>query len=149
MYLILIFKERYINTQETIIFLTNIIMVLCTKINLIYFQDGSNNELINKIVEEFNIYSIKNNLDITLVENVYSSITTEEAYSETLDYLLSTKSIKYDLIINDIVYSKKFANYLTNLNEYIPQSLLDKYSYGILKDTNIVNNNMVTLVINI
>ena len=100
-------------------------------------------------MEEFNIYSIKNNLDITLVENVYSSITTEEAYSETLDYLLSTKSIKYDLIINDIVYSKKFANYLTNLNEYIPQSLLDKYSYGILKDTNIVNNNMVTLVINI
>ncbi|OUM69926.1 hypothetical protein PIROE2DRAFT_2125, partial [Piromyces sp. E2] len=108
-------------------------------------NDSSNENFINELITEFNNYSQKNELDITLVKNVYGSITTPESYSETLDYLFSSRSIKYDLFLIDMVDSKRFGRYFADLKKYLPQSILEKYSSGIVKETNIINNVMVTL----
>jgi len=122
--------------------------VSCTDINLLYYQYGLNNEFIDELINEVNDYSQKNDLDINLVKNVYSSITTAESYSETLGYLFSTESTKYDLIFVDIVESKNIVKYFSDLSQYLPQSLLEKYSNGIVKETNYFNDKMVTLVNN-
>ncbi|KAL6613112.1 periplasmic binding protein-like II [Neocallimastix californiae] len=114
-------------------------------VNLIYFQDGSNEKIIKSIVEDFNNYSQEKNLEIQLIDNIYSTVTTPESYSETIEFLLKSKSSKYDLIIHDMIDSKKLANYLTNLNEYISSPLFEMYSNGIVNDTYIINKNMIAL----
>jgi len=100
-------------------------------------------------VEDFNNYSQEKNLEIQLIDNIYSTVTTPESYSETIEFLLKSKSSKYDLIIHDMIDSKKLANYLTNLNEYISSPLFEMYSNGIVNDTYIINKNMIALVINL
>jgi len=74
-------------------------------------------------------------------------VTTPESYSETIEYLLNTKSTKFDIFIFDMIDSKKFGKYLTNLNEYLSETTTEKYKSGITNETYIVDNSFISIVI--
>jgi len=68
-------------------------------------------------------------------------------YQSMIENLLYKKSKKYDLIVFDNIYSKKFESYFLDLKDLLPQEHLDLYSEGIAAQTCIFNNKWVALVI--
>jgi len=121
--------------------------IKCTKINLIYYADENNADYIDFALDQINSYLEKNNFNITLEKNTYNSATTIESYTETMEYLLNTKSTKFDMIIIDTVDSKRFTNHLLNLNEALPSDVMDKYNNGIAKDLYYINGETHAIVI--
>jgi len=68
-------------------------------------------------------------------------------YQSMIENLLYKKSKKYDLIVFDNIYSKKFESYFLDLKDLLPQEHLDLYSEGIAAQTCIFNNKWVSFLI--
>ncbi|ORX80432.1 periplasmic binding protein-like II [Anaeromyces robustus] len=59
--------------------------------------------------------------------------------------MLKKNKSAYDLFMLDIVYTRRFSKYVVDLNEYLPQSLIEKYSKGIASDISFYNGKLVGL----
>ncbi|KAL6590477.1 periplasmic binding protein-like II [Neocallimastix californiae] len=117
-------------------------------INIIAFTQNGGNLLYSPMVNDFNKYSIDNNLNIKLKLNLFSElnstiITTD--YESTLDSLFQRKSNKYDLIFFDNIYIKRFGPYLLNLKNVLPKDHIDMYMEGVAKQTCMYNDKLVGL----
>jgi len=105
--------------------------------------------LYNDIVNEFNLYSKKNNLDISLNLTLFSDENTTYEISDfasTIEYLLKKKSQKYDIYIYDVLYTRKYSKYLIDLNEYLPEEHLNLYRSGDSLKVGVYDNKWVGLV---
>jgi len=122
--------------------------IKCVNINLIYYSDKDNEEYINYGIEEISKFLENSNLNATLEKNTYTSATTIESYSETMEFLLNSKSSKFDMIIIDTVDSKRFSKYFENLSQSLPATLMNQYKNGIASELYSVKNSTYALVIN-
>jgi len=89
-------------------------------------------------------------LDITLNLNLLSIYNTSykvDSYESLIENILNRKSTKYDIIIYDNIYTKKFESHFLDLSEHLPQEHLDLYSKSALSQSCISNNRWVALVI--
>jgi len=68
-------------------------------------------------------------------------------YQSMIENLLYKKSKKYDLIVFDNIYSKKFESYFLDLKDLLPQEHLDLYSEGIAAQTCIFKKKWVVFLI--
>ncbi|KAL6605335.1 periplasmic binding protein-like II [Neocallimastix californiae] len=100
------------------------------------------------LTKDFNKFSKENGLNITLHLNLLTPQNmsyTVNNYQSMIENLLYKKSKKYDLIVFDNIYSKKFESYFLDLKDLLPQEHLDLYSEGIAAQTCIFNNKWVAL----
>jgi len=117
-------------------------------LNLITFSFEKDSKYIDEITNEFNAYSEENNLDIYLQKTLLTSdnITIDiDSYANTIESLLSKKSVKYDLIMVNAVYVHRFDNYVLDLNCYISKEIRDLYSNSIVQNIGVRNNKLIAL----
>eukprot|EP00833_Pecoramyces_ruminatium_P003387 jgi/Orpsp1_1/1177419/evm.model.c7180000061388.1 len=114
-----------------------------SKIKLVYYPNNSNEKYIKNLIDEFNKYSVENGLEIDLESIFYKEITTPEQYSETIDYNLSMKSIKYDMIVIDMIDTHKFTKHFEILDPEIFH--INKYDNDLLKNICTFNGKSYTL----
>jgi len=87
-------------------------------------------ELYPLITREFNQHAIEIDKDIYLNFTLFSSeniTNTWDSFDSYMDSLLSKKNQKYDVIIYDPVYTRRYSPYFVDLNDWLPQNHLKKY----------------------
>ncbi|ORX50396.1 periplasmic binding protein-like II [Piromyces finnis] len=125
-------------------------IIRAISINIAVYSYLSYAQLHNEMVNEFNKYSKENNLDITLNLTLFSDENTTYAindFGSTIEYLLKKKSRKYDLYIYDVIYTRKYANYLIDLKEYLPPEHINLYNSKDSQKVSVYNNRLVGLPI--
>jgi len=110
----------------------------------------SYSELYQLIVNDFNDRYVKeNNLDIRLEMSLFTeqnSTVNKDFYSSTIDSLLSKKSHKYDVFIYDPLFTRRYAPYFIDLNDYIPKEHMDLYDTEETYNSGYYNGQCVGLV---
>ncbi|ORX75948.1 periplasmic binding protein-like II [Anaeromyces robustus] len=104
------------------------------------------------IVNDFNYYSKKNNLDFNFKINILTpnnSTADLKDFNSLMDSLINKKSNKYDLYFYYGIYTKKYGQHLLNLDNKFPKSHLDEYEQNVLKNTCYYNNHLVGLPLTI
>ena len=113
--------------------------------------DGAES-LYNSLVDEFNKYAKEENLNVELKLLLYTSKNASlvvNDYGTTLEYLLSKKSNKYDIIFYDVMYSHRYSPYLLDLGIRLPSKHISLYSSGIASQTCKYNDKWIGLVCNL
>jgi ABC-type glycerol-3-phosphate transport system substrate-binding protein len=105
-------------------------------------------DLFERMANQFNDYSLENNLNITLKINAYSISNTTNfvnQFGKTIDELLQHKSKEYDIYFYDVIYSKRYSSHFLDLNSWIPRNHLDMYTKGVALETCKYNGKWVGL----
>jgi len=103
-----------------------------------------------KLIDNFNEYSTKNDLNIHIELNILTpnnSTTEVTGYGSTIEALLNRKSEKHDLFFYDNIYSAKFGNHFLNLDDFLPKEHVDDYNYDIISKSCTNKNSLISLVI--
>jgi len=111
-----------------------------------YVEDDFYNTFVNK----FNKYSLENNLNITLILNLFtpSNISANTVdYGDMLETVLKRKNRKFDIYFFEYMYNNRYGPYLLDLKEYLPKKHIDLYSKGFVPKISTFNNKLVSLVI--
>ncbi|KAG4100518.1 periplasmic binding protein-like II [Neocallimastix lanati (nom. inval.)] len=104
------------------------------------------------MANEFNKYSIKNQLNITIEVNYFSRLNSTgyvDDYATMLEILVKQKKPKYDLYFYDNVFSIKYGPYLEDLRKWIPSEHFEIYESGIAPKSCVYGKKWVGLPINI
>ncbi|OUM64133.1 hypothetical protein PIROE2DRAFT_9171 [Piromyces sp. E2] len=120
-------------------------------VNFAYFAYDEIFGYFDGIINDFNNYSKENDLNITLnrVSFTYVNTTTStNEYSTAIEYLLRSKSTKYDIFTMDTVYSPRFSKYVADLRLYISKELVEKYLQGNVSKNGIFEDKLVVLQLN-
>jgi len=84
------------------------------------------------IIDDFNNkYTKENNLDIELNLILYDETNStygEQFYSSTVHSLLSKQIGRYDVYIYDPLFTRRYAPYFLDLQEYLPKEHMDMYT---------------------
>jgi len=114
-----------------IYFLSFIYIVKTIKIYLLTNSENGGKFSYDKLIYEFNKYSVHNNLNITLKMNLLTKDNSTFGvtdYESSMEHILSKGSNKYDLFFFDNIYTNKFGPYLLNLDDYITKEHIDMYN---------------------
>ncbi|ORX81333.1 periplasmic binding protein-like II, partial [Anaeromyces robustus] len=135
-FIILVFFLLFINDVNSII------------LNALAFTDNLDVQIYSYLVNEFNDYSKKNNIDITLKLTLFtpsnSTIETIDFFSLVDSYLLK-KSTRYDIYFYENIYTTKFEPHFINLKEWMPKSHIDMYTHIEKSESFFYNNKLVAL----
>ncbi|OUM66703.1 hypothetical protein PIROE2DRAFT_6018 [Piromyces sp. E2] len=99
------------------------------------------------ITKEFNKYSKKENLDIKLKFTLFSienSTRDWDSFDSAMYLLLQQKKQKYDMIIYDPLFTRRYSPHLVNLKDYISEDHLNMY-LGDSEKIGVYNNKWVGL----
>jgi len=110
---------------------------------------SDNDDLFKRVNEEFNKYSLEKQLNITLNVITYTTSNTtnfEKEYGATIDQLLYKRSKKFDVFFYDVVYTKRYSNYLLDLYSWFPREHIELYSKGVALKTCTSNGKWIGLV---
>ncbi|ORX76241.1 hypothetical protein BCR32DRAFT_271394 [Anaeromyces robustus] len=119
-------------------YLKNTVKVNSITINALGYITDVSYQIYTSVVDDFNEYSKKNNLDIHLDLNLLSnanSTSNFHDYGAFVDSLLKKKNKKYDIYFYDNIYTQKFGKYFLDLKKYLPKDLIDIYNQEILDQT--------------
>ena len=108
-------------------------------------------DLYATLTDDFNKYSVNNELDIKLDMVLFSekNMTAErDDYESTIDVLLKKQSTDYDLYVYDPIFTRRYASHFVDIKELYGQEYLDTFSYDGYQ-TSVYNNRWISLVINI
>ncbi|ORY54234.1 hypothetical protein LY90DRAFT_507793 [Neocallimastix californiae] len=117
-------------------------------INSIGFSETGACIWYTSMINKFNNYSKENNLNITLQFNYYSRINSTNNVGDDasqLDILFIRHSPKYDIILYDNIYSRRYGSHLLNLKEWLPNDHINLYSDNILSKTSLYKDKLVGL----
>jgi len=123
--------------------------VKATIINALAFSVIEKTQIYTYLINNFNDYSIKNNLNITLNLNLLtpknSTVNRDEFFS-LIDSFLQKKSNKYDIYFYDNIYTPKFEPYFLDLNKLLPKEHINLYKSIENYESYSYNNKLVGLV---
>eukprot|EP00833_Pecoramyces_ruminatium_P013528 jgi/Orpsp1_1/1187560/evm.model.d7180000058609.1 len=141
--------------MNLIIFFSLYILKVYSKnivLNAIALTFEGNLGLYSEIGDEFNNYSIKNNLNITVNVNLMSSLNSTgdvTDFASMIESLLLKKNKKYDLYFYDNFYTSRFGKYLLKLDNYISEEHIAKYNPQVISEACLYKNKLVGLPITI
>ncbi|ORY08501.1 hypothetical protein LY90DRAFT_519018 [Neocallimastix californiae] len=118
-------------------------------INSVVLTYSDNDDLFKRVNEEFNKYSLEKQLNITLNVITYTTSNTtnfEKEYGATIDQLLYKRSKKFDVFFYDVVYTKRYSNYLLDLYSWFPREHIELYSKGVALKTCTSNGKWIGLM---
>ena len=123
--------------------------VKATVLNALAFSVVEEIQIYSYLINYFNDYSIKNNLNITLNLNLLtpknSTVNRDEFFS-LIDSFLQKKSNKYDIYFYDNIYTPKFEPYFLYLNKLLPKEHINLYKSIENYESYSYNNKLVGLV---
>ncbi|ORX87618.1 periplasmic binding protein-like II, partial [Anaeromyces robustus] len=136
------------NILRFIFIILSLYLYIVNGINIeaIVFAHEDMSEIYGFFENEFNNYSLNNNLNITLSINMLSTTNSSFSfinYGSTTDSLLKKKSNKYDIFIYDNLYISEYEPYLIDLTEYFEQDDINKFDQNILNKMCRHNNRLV------
>ncbi|ORX79451.1 hypothetical protein BCR32DRAFT_246384 [Anaeromyces robustus] len=145
-------KYKILPVLFIIIFLLQISSIKCITINALTFLYPGKEELYYSLIDAFNQYSIKKNLDIivdlTILSDDNSSAEVNNVYT-SVDSLLKKKSKKYDIYIYLATYSEQYGPHFVDLSEWIQKENIDLYDSKLVKDSCLYDNKIIGLPISI
>jgi len=115
----------------------------------IAYAKDENNQIFTDSVKEFNEYSKKNNLDITLYLNLLTrsnSTGLSNDIGSSIENLLERKKNKYDLYFYENLFTPLYSPYLYNLKELLSEEHINLFNENILNQTCYYHNKLVALV---
>jgi len=118
------------------------------EINLITFLFNPS-DIFKYVTKKFNEYSIEHALNITLNTHIFTSNNTTsliENYGSSLEYLMNKKSDKYDIYMFDNIYLNQYGDDLMNLQERIPNNILNNFNNSITKSLCVKKGKLLCLV---
>ncbi|ORX84268.1 periplasmic binding protein-like II, partial [Anaeromyces robustus] len=133
-----------------ILFLSYIYYVKSIHLNSIvfeYYDTGLHSQLTN----DFNEYSIKNNLNITLELTMFTnanSTVLANGDRVTIQSLLSNRSKKYDIYLYILTHAPEYAEHLMDLKDYISPDVIKMYSSEVFNKTCYINDRLIGFPIN-
>ena len=101
------------------------------------------------MVNEFNQYAKKNNLNISVNLNLLTGTNTTKTFSDyiiTVETLMEKKNNKYDLYFFDNSFTSHYGEYLLDLSKYISKDYVDLFDTEIISQTCLYENKIVSLV---
>jgi len=119
------------------------------KINGLAFTYNERVQFYTRLMNEFNRYAEKNNLNIkfqltTLTPNNSTSYLNN--YSNMIENLLFRNSVKYDIYFYYGSYTEKYGPYFVNLEKYLSKEHIEKFDKDVIKNVCLYNNVIVGLV---
>ncbi|ORX80195.1 periplasmic binding protein-like II [Anaeromyces robustus] len=135
-----------------VLFFININIIKAVTITGLALAYPDETDFYNSIVEDFNNYSAKNDIDVTLKLTLLmpENFTVElNNFSSLMDTLIYKKSNKYDIYFYYGLYTQQYGKYFLNLDDGIPQEQIDEYDKNIIENTCIYDNHIVGLPITI
>jgi len=136
---------------EKIKFIWSLVYVKGITVRFIVFGFYVYDDLYATLTDDFNKYSVNNELDIKLDMVLFSekNMTAErDDYESTIDVLLKKQSTDYDLYVYDPIFTRRYASHFVDIKELYGQEYLDTFSYDGYQ-TSVYNNRWISLVINI
>jgi len=118
-------------------------------LNAIAFTYDVDVQVYTYLVKNFNNYSKENNLDINIHLNLITpanSTTEINDYGNFLESLLIKKTLKYDLIFYDNIYSFRYGAHLINLYDILPKEHINMYNPQITSQSCAYQDEIVGLV---
>ncbi|ORX44206.1 periplasmic binding protein-like II [Piromyces finnis] len=119
----------------------------CLTLNAIAnYMDGEN-QAFTLLINDFNNYAIKNNLDIKINFNLFTmeNSTSITDFESTLESLLKKKTNKYDIYIYDGLYTERYGPYLYDLNSTLPKNHINMYDSDFIMENCIYKDKIVSL----
>jgi len=100
------------------------------------------------MINDFNEYSEKNNLNITISINIHTNMDNKnfESFVDNVESLLNKKTNKYDIYYYDNAYTVKYGPYLLDLEKYLPKEHIEMYNSDIIEKTCVYEDKLVGLV---
>ncbi|OUM69936.1 hypothetical protein PIROE2DRAFT_2137, partial [Piromyces sp. E2] len=119
-------------------------------LNAIGFARDDDGQIYTPIVNEFNKYAEKENLDIRIKLNLltrYNTTYSVTDYGNYIDAVLKKKDSvnKYDLYFYDNVYLPNYGKYLMDLKNELSQEHINMYNQQIISESCIYDNKLVGL----
>jgi len=106
-------------------------------------------DVFSNLVKEYNKYSEKNNLDISLEVELFTSAnsTVYLDFGSFLESIFKNKSVrnKYDLIFYFDTYTHTFGSHFINLEKYLPPEKIDVFERSIIDTSCLYDNKIVGL----
>ncbi|KAG4096079.1 hypothetical protein H8356DRAFT_1683569 [Neocallimastix lanati (nom. inval.)] len=136
-----------------VIFLSLKILTIidATIINILTTTREQNYNFYYSFENEFNKYSLDNNLNITvkltLLTNLNSTIMSVKSFGSMVETLLKKSSSKYDIYFYDNTYTPKYSPYLLDLAEYISEEELNEFNSEVVTKLCFHQNKLVGLVL--
>ncbi|ORX81116.1 periplasmic binding protein-like II [Anaeromyces robustus] len=115
-------------------------------ISAITFSYFDNDPTYKPMIDSFNEYSLKNNLNITvdLITFTSSNSTFETSdYGSYIENILNKKLSKYDIIFYDNLYTNKYGYSLVDLYKYLEPNHINIYNKNILSQSCSCENKLV------
>ncbi|ORX79048.1 periplasmic binding protein-like II [Anaeromyces robustus] len=109
-----------------------------THLNVLGYALDEHYDLYKEMLDDFNNYSKKNNLNITIDSNIYSnpdSIPSINDYESLIESALLRQSTNYDIIYYDNGFSSKYGEYLLDLKKYLPEEHIELFNPNLLSYT--------------
>jgi len=99
------------------------------------------------MIDDFNDYSIENNLNITIDHTFFSNLnsTNEYEFKSTIEAFV--KGDKYDIYKYDNKNTPLYGKYLLDLNTVMDKNHINMYDSHIVSETSIYKNKLVGIVI--
>ena len=123
--------------------------VKATVLNALAFSVVEEIQIYSYLINYFNDYSIKNNLNITINLNLFtpknSTVHSDEFFS-VIDSFLKRRSNKYDIYFYDNIYTPKFEPNFLDLNKLLPKEHINLYKSVENYESYSYNNKLVGLV---
>jgi len=116
---------------------------------MISYSFFSNENIFQSIKQNFNDYAIKNNLNITLNINLFSSKNSTQNinnFHSSIETLIDKKSDKYDLFTFDPIYIRNLYPYFIDLKEWLPSEYIDWFSLNNIDKICTYENKWIGLV---
>jgi len=118
-------------------------------INAIAYTYTEETHIYTPLVNEFNKYSIENNLNITINLIIFTPMNSSSGvddFGSMIETLFKKSSDKYDLYFYDNIYSRRFEPYLIDLKDKLPEDYINEYNPNIISQACTYNNKIVGLV---
>jgi len=119
-------------------------------LNAITFSYIVEENVYNDLIDDFNEYSKKNDLNIHIELEIltpFNSTSEVTDYGSTIESLLNKKSKKHDLFFYDNIYSNKLGIHFLNLDDILSKEHIDDYNYDIISKSCSYKNNLISLPI--
>jgi len=123
-------------------------VVNAVTLNALGFSFLEDCQFYTSVVNDFNAYAKKNNLDIHIKFNLLTTTNSTRSINDfisLIDIMYYKHSTKYDLIFYEFSEVRNFDHYFLDLNKWLPEEHIKMYDHEILSKRCTVNNILIGL----
>ena len=121
-------------------------------LNALAFTQNEGTQVYTFLINNFNEYSLKNNLNVTIDLNLFTpanSTKKTDDFCSVIDQFLKRKSDKYDIYFYNNIYTTRFEPHFLDLNKLLPRNHTAMYVDAQTSESYSYNDKLIGLVSNL